>query len=80
MTRKKKKRTLQKKVTSLVGTGVTLGVGTLIVAKAGGSTAPLRTAAGFMPTVTTGVMGFHTIGLIKRLNPKKKKNKTKFGY
>ena len=55
--RKRKKRTLQRDVGSFVGAGVALGVGTAVVAKAGGG------AAGVMPAFGTAGRMMGPVGM-----------------
>ena len=71
----KQLKKIRKSTIGLVQTGVALGVGTSIVAGVGGNTSALGTVGGLMSPITTGVMGYHTLGLVKDLYGKKKKRR-----
>lgn len=70
---------LTKDTKKLVGAGVTLGAGSLVLSQleyksgrvvSGG----MATMGGMMSPVTTGVMGYHTVTMVKKLyKPKKKR-------
>ena len=80
MTHRKRKKTLHRKVRSIVGAGVGIGVGTLIVSKAGGSSVlpAFRTAGGLLRPVATATLGLYAIKGIKKLHRKRKKRKNKW--
>ena len=70
-------------VAGLTGVGIGLGVGAVAVGKAevglpAGAKSSLPafgTAAGFMPTITTAVMGGRVLGVVRKLQPKKRRSK-----
>ena len=76
--RKKKKRTLQRDVGSFVGAGVTLGVGTAVVAKAGGASAGVmpafRTTGRMMGSVGMAMMGRQALRILGKY-PKQKRRR-----
>ena len=71
----KQLKKIRKSTVGLVTTGVALGVGTSIVAGVGGNTSALGTVGEFMSPIATGVMGYHTIGLMNDLYVKKRKRR-----
>jgi len=62
---------LAKATLGLVGVNVGVGVGTAIVAGAGGSTAGLAAVGGMMPIVGTTVMGYHAVRMVRKIPHKK---------
>jgi len=58
---------LKKDVLSYGMVSVGLGVGTAVVSGMGGSTAGLSTISGFMPIVSTAVMGKHVQRKLKKM-------------
>lgn len=75
MTRRKKKRTLQRKVGSFVGAGITIGVGTVVVSRAGGTSVlpSFRVAGSMMTPIGTATFGLHAIKGLKKLGRNEKK-------
>lgn len=74
--RKRKKKTLQRDVGSFVGAGVTLGIGTAVVAKAGGGAAGVMPAFGtagrMMGPVGMAMMGGHALRILGKY-PKRRR-------
>ena len=67
---------LKKDIHGFVGAGAALGVGTLVVAKAGGTSVlpAFSTAAGMMRPMAVGMMGMHTIRLVDKMyKPKRRR-------
>lgn len=69
MARKRKKKELQRDVGAFVGTGVSLGIGTVVVARAGGASVlpAFATAGSMMGPVATGIMAKHALKPLKKL-------------
>lgn len=72
---KGKKRTMESDILSFTKGSISLGVGSAVVAGAGGSAAGLRTMGGMMPPLAVGMMGGHAIRGVRRLAPKKRKKR-----
>ena len=66
-----------KDITDLVSANVGVGIGTGVVAGAGGNTAGLAPVGRLMPAVGIGVMGKNVLRLTRNLQPKKAKKKRK---
>jgi len=64
---------LKKDVLGFTTAGVTLGIGSAITAKAGGSGAGLAAVGGMMPIAGTAMMGGHALRLTKKIYKKKKR-------
>ena len=62
---------LKKDVYGFTGASLTMGLGTAVVAKAGGSTAGMSTMSSMMPIVSTLTMGKHALRMTKKLRRKK---------
>ncbi len=72
---KRKKQTLLGDIYGLTGAGIGLGIGTAVAVKAAPSAVPaLRTAAGFMPAITIGVMGRHALLGVSNISKASRKN------
>lgn len=65
---------LKKDMITLGGIGIGVGVGSAISAKVGYGGSAFATMGGMMGPVTTGVMGLHTLRLVKKnINPKRRR-------
>ena len=69
---------LKKDITEFTKSGMTLGIGSAVVAGIPGSgaiTGSFATMGSMMSPVATGMMGMHAIRLTKKLYKKKKKRR-----
>ena len=74
---------LKKQIPPFIATGVTLGAGSAIIGRMGGSTAAgvqggLNTVSGFMPVVGTGLGAAAVVRTLDVIKPEKQKKRRRF--